>query len=43
MTVALAILFVGIMLIWTAVAGRSLKHAFMGRSVPGGGGKILKP
>ena len=43
MTVALAILFVGIMLIWTAIAKRSLKHAFVGRSVPGGEGKILKP
>lgn len=42
MTVALAVIFFALLLIYCGVKGRSLKSALTGKSEPGGEGRIVK-
>jgi hypothetical protein len=42
-TVALALILLGLLLIYTGVKGRSLQSAVLGRSQPGGFGSVVTP
>lgn len=41
MTLALAVVFVALLMIYCGVKGRSFKHALIGKSVLGGDGSII--
>lgn len=40
MTLALAIIFVALLMIYAGIKGRSLKHALTGRAAAGGEGQV---
>lgn len=42
MTLAVAVVLFGILMLWAGIKGRSLKHALVGKSVAGGAGAVTQ-
>lgn len=43
MTLALALILGGILMLYCAITGKSLRRAIVGHAEPGGGGSVLQP